>query len=103
MNKEKLQAIIDNCEHPWSKQFFENLFSKHEAIMESLNARAENHIVEDVDHVSLNDLILDYTWDEEEQLDELDASTLDSYKDKANSQLRRGTYASKFTKPALAA
>src|SRR5215469_10328624 len=33
------------------------------------------------------------TWEEEEELDELDVTTIERYRDRAQSQLTRGTYA----------
>src|SRR5262249_25453256 len=44
-----------------------------------------------------------WTWDEDEELDELDVTTIERYRDLAQSQLRRGTNATKFTKPAVQA
>src|SRR5262249_3205981 len=99
----KLQKIIDGCKHRHSRAFFEHLFSKHEQIMESLDDRAKGNVAEQTDFISFDDVLLDYQWDESEQLDELGPDVLDRYKDRANSQLRRGIYASKFTKPAVQA
>jgi hypothetical protein len=96
--KKELQQIIDNCSHPKAKQFFEHLFSKHDEIVELFNERAKEKMSEQLDVVTFDDVMLDWSDD---HLDELGPDLLDRYKDKANAQLRRGTYASKFTKPAV--
>jgi len=108
MEHEKLQQIIDNCKHPKARAFFETLFARHDELMESLNDRANGNIVDKIAGqyekvVDFDEALRGVQWDEDEQLDELGPDVLDRYKDRANAQLRRGTAASKFTKPAVQA
>src|SRR6516164_4438682 len=107
--KKELQQIIDGCEHPAARRFFEKLFARHDEIIELLNDRANGNVVDEIadqydNVVDFDQALRGWDWnDEEEQIDELDAGTLERYKDRANSQLRRGTFASKFPKPAIQA
>lgn len=124
--KKKLQEIIEGCKHPKARAFFETLFARHDEIMESLTGRANGNIVDEIagqyeNVVDFNEALQGVQWDDDDedeefdfiagqsceevikQLDELGPDVLDRYKDRANSQLRRCTSASKFTKPAVQA
>src|SRR5262249_54995670 len=95
----RLQQILDECRSSIARSMLQHLFD----FAENMRQRLEQKICEQRSRIgfdgdaqtwtNIEDVIAN--GDQWEDLSELDQTTYERYKDRAQSQLRRGTYASK--------
>jgi len=88
----RLQQILDNAKHPIAKAMLRDLF-ENDDFKKHMVERLEPLISEQRAKVGWDGNNQVWTWEEEEELDELDVTTIERYRDRAQSQLTRGTYA----------
>src|SRR5262245_20668226 len=94
----RLQQILDECRSPIARSMLQHLFERDD-FAENMRQRLEEKICEQRSRIGFDGDAQTWTdiedviangdqWDEDEDLSELDQTTIES-------QLRRGTYASK--------
>jgi len=88
----RLQQIIDEKKNPISRAILQGLFEGTN-FQKYICQRLEDLVCKKRAGLGYDGNAQVWTWDEDEELDEVDVTTIERYRDRAQSQLRRGTYA----------